>query len=100
MAGSHASTSGGAIDIYAPTPDELAAIRWRHLSYIMQGSMSVLNPVRRVRHSFVDFAFRHIGQPMPQFLDTVARAPANGCTSSPTCSTPIRTSSPAACASA
>ena len=50
---------------------ELAAIRWRHLSYIMQGSMSVLNPVRRVRHSFVDFAFRHIGQPMPQFLDTV-----------------------------
>jgi peptide/nickel transport system ATP-binding protein len=50
---------------------ELAAIRWRHLSYIMQGSMSVLNPVRRVRHSFVDFAFRHIGKPMPQFLDTV-----------------------------
>ena len=44
---------------------ELAAIRWRHLSYIMQGSMSVLNPVRRVRHSFVDFAFRHIGKPMP-----------------------------------
>ena len=27
--------------------------------------MSVLNPVRRVRHAFVDFAFRHIGQPMP-----------------------------------
>ena len=25
------------------------AIRWKHLSYIMQGSMSVLNPVRRVR---------------------------------------------------
>jgi oligopeptide/dipeptide ABC transporter ATP-binding protein len=25
----------------------------------MQGSMSVLNPVRRVRHAFVDFAFRH-----------------------------------------
>jgi peptide/nickel transport system ATP-binding protein len=33
--------------------------------------MSVLNPVRRVRHAFVDFAFRHIGQPMPQFLETV-----------------------------
>ena len=37
----------------------------------MQGSMSVLNPVRRVRHSFVDFAFRHIGQPMAEFLDIV-----------------------------
>jgi peptide/nickel transport system ATP-binding protein len=33
--------------------------------------MSVLNPVRRVRHSFVDFAFRHIGKPMPGFLETV-----------------------------
>jgi peptide/nickel transport system ATP-binding protein len=33
----------------------------------MQGSMNVLNPVRRVRQSFVDFAFRHIGQPMPAF---------------------------------
>src|SRR5205814_4021233 len=49
----------------------LAAIRWKHLSYIMQGSMNVLNPVRRVRESFVDFAFRHIGQAMPAFLDTV-----------------------------
>ena len=43
----------------------------RHLSYIMQGSMSVLNPVRRVRHAFIDFAFRHIGQPMPEFLAIV-----------------------------
>jgi len=37
----------------------------------MQGSMSVLNPVRRIRHAFVDFAFRHIGQPKSQFFDTV-----------------------------
>ena len=28
--------------------DEVEGIRWRHLSYIMQGSMSVLNPVRRM----------------------------------------------------
>jgi peptide/nickel transport system ATP-binding protein len=61
----------GVIEMQRAGRDELAAIRWRHLSYIMQGSMSVLNPVRRVRHSFVDFAFRHLGQPMPRFLDTV-----------------------------
>ena len=61
----------GAIAMQRAGRRELAAIRWRHLSYIMQGSMSVLNPVRRVRHSFVDFAFRHIGQPMPLFIDTV-----------------------------
>ena len=47
-------------DIYALSPAELSAIRWRHLSYITQGSMNVLNPVRRVRQSFVDFAFRHM----------------------------------------
>jgi peptide/nickel transport system ATP-binding protein len=62
---------GQRVDIHGIAPSELAAIRWKHLSYIMQGSMNVLNPVRRVRHSFVDFAFRHIGQPMPQFLETV-----------------------------
>ena len=47
--------------------EELAKVRWRHLSYIVQGSMSVLNPVRRVRQSFVDFALRHIGVPRPEF---------------------------------
>ncbi len=59
------------VDIHDVDRKELAAIRWKHLSYIMQGSMNVLNPVRRVRHSFVDFAFRHIGKPMPAFLEIV-----------------------------
>jgi peptide/nickel transport system ATP-binding protein len=62
----------GTIEMQRADRQALAAIRWRHLSYIMQGSMSVLNPVRRVRHSFVDFAFRHLGQPKRQFLDTVS----------------------------
>src|SRR5450432_1839077 len=39
---------------------EVARIRWRHLSYIMQGSMNVLNPVRRLRSTFADFARPHI----------------------------------------
>ena len=59
------------IDMHAATPSAIAAIRWRHLSYIMQGSMSVLNPVRRVRHAFIDFAYRHIARPMPEFLAIV-----------------------------
>jgi peptide/nickel transport system ATP-binding protein len=59
------------IDMHAATPSAIAAIRWRHLSYIMQGSMSVLNPVRRVRHAFIDFAHRHIARPMPEFLAIV-----------------------------
>ena len=63
--------AGRTTDLYAAGPQVLADIRWRHLSYVMQGSMGVLNPVRRVRHSFVDFAFRHLGQPMDAFMDTV-----------------------------
>ena len=63
--------AGQRFDIHALRPRELAAIRWKHLSYIMQGSMNVLNPVRRVRQTFVDFAFRHIGRPLPEFLDVV-----------------------------
>ena len=62
---------GKAMNLYEAGPAALQAIRWKHLSYIMQGSMGVLNPVRRVRHSFVDFAFRHLGQPLPEFLATV-----------------------------
>jgi peptide/nickel transport system ATP-binding protein len=62
---------GRKCDIYGLDQAKLAGIRWRHLSYILQGSMNVLNPVRRVRHSFVDFAFRHIGKPMPQFMRLV-----------------------------
>jgi len=58
-------------DILALSRSELEGIRWRHLSYILQGSMNVLNPVRRVRQSFVDFAHRHIGKPMPEFLRQV-----------------------------
>jgi peptide/nickel transport system ATP-binding protein len=51
----------GGKGLHQATSAELAAIRWRKLSYIMQGSMSVLNPVRRVRRSFEDFAARHLG---------------------------------------
>jgi peptide/nickel transport system ATP-binding protein len=63
--------AGRRINMHAATEAEIAAIRWRHLSYIMQGSMSVLNPVRRVRHAFIDFAHRHIARPMPEFLAIV-----------------------------
>jgi peptide/nickel transport system ATP-binding protein len=62
---------GRDLNIYEASTAELNEIRWKDLSYIMQGSMSVLNPVRRVRSSFVDFAFRHIGKSMPDFLELV-----------------------------
>jgi peptide/nickel transport system ATP-binding protein len=61
-------------DIYDLSPRALTAIRWKHLSYITQGSMNVLNPIRRVRQSFIDFAFRHIGRSKKrEFFEIVDR---------------------------
>ncbi|HEY0123543.1 MAG TPA: ABC transporter ATP-binding protein [Rhizobium sp.] len=64
--------NGGMQDIHTMTPEARAALRWRHLSYIMQGSMNVLNPVRRIRHSFTDFAFRHMKTDKSAFFERVA----------------------------
>ncbi|ASW08507.1 ABC transporter ATP-binding protein [Rhizobium sp. 11515TR] len=63
--------NNGTQDIYAMTAEQRASLRWRHLSYIMQGSMNVLNPVRRIRHSFTDFAFRHMKADRGTFFDRV-----------------------------
>ena len=60
----------------AATQAELAAIRWKHLSYIMQGSMSVLNPVRRVRQSFIDFRLAPHRRPDARFSRRRAEPPA------------------------
>ena len=62
--------AGELIDVYAD-PEQMKAIRWRHLSYIMQGSMNVLNPVRRVKHSFRDFAARHMDLDPAAFHEAV-----------------------------
>jgi peptide/nickel transport system ATP-binding protein len=49
------------LDIAHATPEEAEKVRWRYLSYIMQGSMSVLNPLRRIEKIFSDFAARPLG---------------------------------------
>lgn len=47
----------------AAPAEDVSRIRWKHLSYIMQGSMNVLNPLRRIGSTFRDFAARHMGGP-------------------------------------
>ena len=52
----------GNIDILNIPSDELQRnIRWKEISYVMQGSMSVLNPVRRVVKTFEDIISTHEG---------------------------------------
>ncbi len=66
---------GKHIDVYAE-PAKMKAARWQNLSYIMQGSMSVLNPVRRIKHAFNNFAYRHMGLDPAAFRQRVEIPPA------------------------
>jgi peptide/nickel transport system ATP-binding protein len=49
------------LSLLGASEDELRGIRWSDISYVMQGSMNVLNPVRRIYKSFIDFAYPHMG---------------------------------------
>ena len=52
----------GNVDILKVPNDELRRnIRWKEISYVMQGSMSVLNPVRRIIKTFEDIVSTHEG---------------------------------------
>lgn len=56
--------------IHASQDDLRVNIRWKEISYVMQGSMSVLNPVRRILHTFKDIVETHQGIPDKQaFLE-------------------------------
>jgi peptide/nickel transport system ATP-binding protein len=62
---------GRRIDVTGADRGALEDVRWSHLACVMQGSMNVLNPLRRIRRTFVDFAFRHVGKPMAEFMQIV-----------------------------
>jgi peptide/nickel transport system ATP-binding protein len=49
-------------DMRTITDSELRrTIRWKQISYVMQGSMSVLNPVRKIIRTFQDIVSTHEG---------------------------------------
>ena len=50
---------GAAMRASEMTEEQRRDLRWRTISYIPQGSMHVLNPVRRIRNTFHDFISAH-----------------------------------------
>lgn len=50
---------GRFINIFSLSEEELRNIRWEYVSYVPQGSMSVLNPVSKILNSFWDFIKAH-----------------------------------------
>lgn len=52
------------VDMLHTSHDDLRTnVRWKEISYVMQGSMSVLNPVRRIIRTFEDIVGTHQGIP-------------------------------------
>jgi peptide/nickel transport system ATP-binding protein len=47
------------LDILALRAEQLREIRWKKIAYVLQGSMSVLNPVRKIEKTFYDFYDAH-----------------------------------------
>jgi peptide/nickel transport system ATP-binding protein len=47
------------VNVLSMSEQELQQIRWQEVSYIPQGSMHLLNPVRRVKDTFRDFVSAH-----------------------------------------
>lgn len=52
--------NGEEINIYELSAEEKRKLRWEYVSYVPQGSMSVLNPVVKLKESFRDFIESHV----------------------------------------
>ena len=53
-------TNGVEVDITRMNAEEKRRLRWEFVSYVPQGSMSVLNPVQKIRDTYQDFVISHI----------------------------------------
>lgn len=51
---------GQAVDVGTLDAEAKRRLRWEYISYVPQGSMSVLNPVTRVRETYQDFIASHV----------------------------------------
>ena len=50
---------GSTYELVTMSPQEVARLRWTRIAYMPQGSMNVLNPVRRIDRSFFDIIKTH-----------------------------------------
>jgi peptide/nickel transport system ATP-binding protein len=60
VSGSARVTTGGTpVELLGMATEQLRSMRWRHVAYVPQGSISALNPVQRVRTHFIQTARAH-----------------------------------------
>mgnify|MGYP007118350031 CR=1 FL=1 len=51
----------GEIDVAYLSAEGKRRLRWQYISYVPQGSMSVLNPVAKLKDTYRDFIESHVG---------------------------------------
>lgn len=49
------------VDVTTMSPEEMRELRMQYISYVPQGSMSVLNPVLKLKETYEDFISSHLG---------------------------------------
>jgi len=64
---------GKSYDVYSLSEEERRKFRWNFISYVPQGSMSVLNPVLKIKDSFKDFIESHVKGKTKQELYEIAK---------------------------
>ncbi len=66
--------TGDEIDVFALSAEAKRKLRWEYVSYVPQGSMSVLNPVIKVKETYRDFIGSHVsGQTKDEIFETARR---------------------------
>ncbi|HET9912131.1 MAG TPA: ABC transporter ATP-binding protein [Anaerolineales bacterium] len=61
------------VDVTTLSPEEKRQLRLEYISYIPQGSMSVLNPVLKLKETYKDFIGSHLGEQRPEEILELAR---------------------------
>jgi peptide/nickel transport system ATP-binding protein len=56
-------TEGRTVNVAELRHEERRRLRWDFISYVPQGSMSVLNPVIKIKNTYRDFLESHVGGP-------------------------------------
>jgi peptide/nickel transport system ATP-binding protein len=56
----HYNIAGEIVDTSTLDEEELRQLRWTYVSYVPQGSMSVLNPVMKLKDTYRDFIVSHV----------------------------------------
>jgi peptide/nickel transport system ATP-binding protein len=61
------------VDVTTLSPEEKRKLRLVYISYIPQGSMSVLNPVLKIKGTYEDFIASHLGEQSREEIFELAR---------------------------